>query len=195
MLLARGCTQSKSLIGLGWPGGSKGPSPEGPATSPSTSSHLPLDKLVPIVAGERPAKGERPQDVRAGRTRSHQSGKGGSKFQCFSPRGPCTHTRGQPLKTSGLAKFAQANHYPHCHLWWNPSRARGLPSESGYEKTQTCIQLRRLLCVKGRKVSEPAAWPCSSSWGVVCFLALFYLILFDDPGPLFTSFLIDELMS
>lgn len=33
VLLVQGHIQSKSLIGLGWPGGSKGPSLEGPATA------------------------------------------------------------------------------------------------------------------------------------------------------------------
>ena len=76
--LAQGCTQSKCLTGLGWAGGIKGPSWGGPSTSPFAASHLPLDKLVPVVAGERPAKRKKPQDVRGGRNRNCQPDWGGS---------------------------------------------------------------------------------------------------------------------
>ena len=40
----------------------------------------------------------------------------------------------------------------------------------------------------GVRELEPAAWPRSGIQGAEGFLMLFYLILFDASGPLFTRF-------
>lgn len=187
VLLARGCTQSKSLIGLGWPGGSKGPTPGSPATSPSMSSHLPLDKLVPIVAGEWPAKGERPQDVGQEGLGAASQARVVQNSQCFSPRGPCTHTQGQALETSGLAKFAQANHYPHCHLWWNHSRAAGLPSEPRNEDTDLHSDEEAPVCEgqEGLWTSSLALLQLLGSAVLSRTVLLFYLMILAFYLPVF----------
>lgn len=116
-------------------------------------SHLPLDKLVPVVAGERPVRRDRTLDVRTGRNRSHQPGHGGLKSQCFSYRELHTHLR-PGSKDSGLAEFASGQPLPAL-LSFGGIQVRQVTciQNPNAQKTQTYTQVGRLLGVKGRKDS------------------------------------------